>query len=208
MRGEKQQQRPWRHHPPRGDAESWDPAAGRPGTTVSGIGGSLNWDPRLHVWVIRDFKSGIKARGGGSQHTELSIWSVTQILKMPLRVMLLLLTLVAQCWGTPQVGLPSFTEFECFQMIETDFPLPLTSQWRNWSPQAILYLKGARKGSWRKQPLLISPVKFWTWKKTMLNVLCRGTPPDAAAPQQRRRQPSTSGWVRTRDIRNINALSW
>ncbi|TWW75876.1 Spexin Spexin hormone [Takifugu flavidus] len=37
---------------------------------------------------------------------------------MPLMVMVLLLTLVAQCWGTPQ--------------------------WRNWSPQAILYLKGAQ----------------------------------------------------------------
>lgn len=43
----------------------------------------------------------------GSKRTGLLIWITAQIWRMPLTVMMLLLTLVAQCWAAPQVGSPS-----------------------------------------------------------------------------------------------------
>lgn len=84
--------------PPRRDAETWNPAAVRLGTTVSVTWGSdstCGWS-EIQVWD--------PSAPRRSKPRELSTWTVAQTLKMPLMVMVLLLTLVSQCWGTPQVG--------------------------------------------------------------------------------------------------------
>lgn len=66
---------------------------------------------------------------------------------MSLLVTLLLLSLVSQCWTAPQVSRYfSFVMFNPDQPeLEQNFLFPF--QRRNWTSQAILYLKGARKNA-------------------------------------------------------------
>ena len=68
---------------------------------------------------------------------------------MSLIVSLLVVTLVSQCWSAPQVGRSGFFSSEMIKMnlniILRQNCFFIFCQRRNWTPQAILYLKGARK---------------------------------------------------------------
>lgn len=108
-RGKKSKQQPqWRHCPPRNapvetQQQSVSPSTASPEVQI----------PRVDE---QGLNLGTKARGG-DHNTEISIWIISQIWRMPLTVMMLLLTSVAQCWGASQVGFPFIYQVEtrgCF----------------------------------------------------------------------------------------------